>query len=119
MADCALERTAAGIINAFCGCAGQRCMALPVVVAEEPVADALVRLLREKAAHLKLGPAYDKNTTLGPLVSASAERTSLTGSVEVSGKVPNWSSTGAASPFRDMKTASSSVRRCLITSRPA
>ena len=77
MADCALERTAAGIINAFCGCAGQRCMALPVVVAEEPVADALVRLLREKAAHLKLGPAYDKNTTLGPLVSASRRKNVL------------------------------------------
>ena len=77
MADCALERTAAGIINAFCGCAGERCMALPVVVAEEPVANALVRLLREKAAHLKLGPAYDKNTTLGPLVSASRRKNVL------------------------------------------
>ena len=52
-------------------------MALPVVVAEEPVADALVRLLREKAAHLKLGPAYDKNTTLGPLVSASRRKNVL------------------------------------------
>jgi malonate-semialdehyde dehydrogenase (acetylating)/methylmalonate-semialdehyde dehydrogenase len=28
--DCVLERAAQGIINSFCGCAGERCMALPV-----------------------------------------------------------------------------------------
>ncbi len=33
--DCKLERTARGIINAFCGCAGERCMALPAVVCGE------------------------------------------------------------------------------------
>jgi malonate-semialdehyde dehydrogenase (acetylating)/methylmalonate-semialdehyde dehydrogenase len=32
--DCRLERTARGIINAACGCAGERCMALPSVVVE-------------------------------------------------------------------------------------
>ena len=40
--DAALERTARGIINSACGCAGERCMALPVVVAEEAIADELV-----------------------------------------------------------------------------
>jgi len=39
--DCVLERTARGIVNAFCGCAGQRCMALPVICVEESVADGL------------------------------------------------------------------------------
>lgn len=70
LADCRLERTAAGIINAFCGCAGERCMALPVVVVEERIADALVALLKEKAAKLTLGPAWEKETQLGPLVTA-------------------------------------------------
>ena len=70
MADCNLERTAAGIINAFCGCAGERCMALPVVVVEESIADALREQLVAKAAELHLGPAYDKATELGPVVNA-------------------------------------------------
>ena len=42
MKDCKLDRTARGIINAFCGCAGERCMALPVVVVENAIADELV-----------------------------------------------------------------------------
>ena len=40
--DAPIERTAAGIINASFGCAGERCMALPVVVVQESIADRLV-----------------------------------------------------------------------------
>ena len=69
MKDCKLERTARGIINAFCGCAGERCMALPVVVAENAIADELVGMLVEFASELKLGKAYDKSTGMGPLVN--------------------------------------------------
>ncbi len=68
--DAALERTAAGIINAAYGCAGERCMALPVVVAVESIADRLVAKLVELAKKLKVGPAYDKETQLGPVYSA-------------------------------------------------
>jgi malonate-semialdehyde dehydrogenase (acetylating) / methylmalonate-semialdehyde dehydrogenase len=67
--DCKLERTARGIINAFCGCAGERCMALPVVVAENEIADELVGYLKKFAAELTLGPAYDKSTGMGPVVN--------------------------------------------------
>ena len=68
--DCALERTARGIINAACGCAGERCMALPSVVVEEAIADRLVELLKTFMLDLKVGPAYDQNSQLGPLVNA-------------------------------------------------
>lgn len=68
MNDAAIERTAAGIINSAFGCAGERCMALPVVVAEDEIADALVAKLVELAKNLKVGPAYDKSSTLGPVV---------------------------------------------------
>ncbi|MGE5603297.1 MAG: CoA-acylating methylmalonate-semialdehyde dehydrogenase [Nitrososphaerales archaeon] len=68
--DAALERTARGIINSACGCAGERCMALPVVVAEEAIADHLVALVAEMMKGLKIGPAYDKTSQLGPLVNA-------------------------------------------------
>ena len=73
MEDCVLERTVAGIINSTYGCAGQRCMALPVVVVQESIADAFVEMLVKKARELKLGPAYEKDSQLGPLVSASPE----------------------------------------------
>ena len=67
--DCKLDRTAQGIINAFCGCAGERCMALPVVVAENAVADKLIPLLVKYASQVNLGPAYEKTTGMGPVVN--------------------------------------------------
>ncbi|MFH0871542.1 MAG: CoA-acylating methylmalonate-semialdehyde dehydrogenase [bacterium] len=67
--DCALERTARGIVNSSCGCAGERCMALPSVVAEEGIADPLVALLKRFMSELKIGPAYDKSSQMGPLVN--------------------------------------------------
>jgi malonate-semialdehyde dehydrogenase (acetylating)/methylmalonate-semialdehyde dehydrogenase len=67
--DCIIERTAQGIINSFCGCAGERCMALPVVVVENAIADELVAAVKKLASGLKLGPAYDKSTDLGPVIN--------------------------------------------------
>ena len=71
MDDAPIERSAAGIINSAFGCAGERCMALPVVVVLESIADKLVAALVEQAQALKIGPAYDKETTLGPVVNAA------------------------------------------------
>lgn len=68
--DAPIERTAAGIINAAFGCAGERCMALPVVVVQESIGDQLVEALVRKARELKVGPAYDKSTGLGPVINA-------------------------------------------------
>ena len=74
MEDCVLERTFAGIINSTYGCAGQRCMALPVVCVQESIADEFIALFKKKAMELKLGPAYDPSSQLGPLVSASQKQ---------------------------------------------
>ncbi len=68
--DAILERTARGIVNSACGCAGERCMALPTVVVEEAVADQLVALLVRMMQDLKIGSAYDKSSQMGPLVNA-------------------------------------------------
>jgi malonate-semialdehyde dehydrogenase (acetylating) / methylmalonate-semialdehyde dehydrogenase len=67
--DCVLERAAQSIINSFCGCAGERCMALPVVVAQHSIADKLVELLVKEVSVMKLGSAYDKTTDMGPVVN--------------------------------------------------
>jgi malonate-semialdehyde dehydrogenase (acetylating)/methylmalonate-semialdehyde dehydrogenase len=68
--DAPIGRTAAGIINASFGCAGERCMALPVVVVQEPIADKLVAALVENAKRIKVGPAYEKTTVMGPVVNS-------------------------------------------------
>ncbi len=75
--DAALARSARGIINSACGCAGERCMALPVVVAEEAIADELTALLATYMGELRIGPAYDKTSQLGPLVNAEHRQSVL------------------------------------------
>ncbi|MBE6969325.1 MAG: CoA-acylating methylmalonate-semialdehyde dehydrogenase [Ruminococcaceae bacterium] len=68
--DCDLESSVNAIINSTYGCAGMRCMALPVIVVQESIADRFVALLKEKAMALKVGCAYDPETKLGPVVNA-------------------------------------------------
>lgn len=75
--DAPVKRTAAGIINASFGCAGERCMALPVVVVQEGIADALIAEVVKQAKTIKIGPAYDKTTKLGPVVN-EGHRKSIT-----------------------------------------
>ena len=77
--DCDLESATNAIINSTYGCAGMRCMALPVIVVQESIADKFVALLKEKAMALKVGCAYDPETVLGPVVSAAHKE-----------KVVNW-----------------------------
>jgi len=67
--DCDLESTTNAIINSTYGCAGMRCMALPVVVVQDSIADAFVALLKKKAMAMKIGCAYDPKTQLGPVVN--------------------------------------------------
>ena len=77
--DCDLESATNAIINSTYGCAGMRCMALPVVVVQDSIAEKFVTLLKAKAEALKVGCAYDPKTTLGPVVSAAHKE-----------KVCNW-----------------------------
>ena len=67
--DAPIGRTSAGIINAAFGCAGERCMALPVVAVQESIADQLVAAIVEKAKGLIVGPAYNEDTEMGPVVT--------------------------------------------------
>ncbi|MBU4371837.1 MAG: CoA-acylating methylmalonate-semialdehyde dehydrogenase [Proteobacteria bacterium] len=68
--DAALERSALGIINSTFGCAGMRCMALPVLCVEEACADEFISYLLKFAKQRKVGCAYHPETELGPVVSA-------------------------------------------------
>ena len=70
LADASLERAAAGIINSTFGCAGMRCMALPVCVVENSVADEFIGYMKIFAEERIVGCSYDPKTELGPVVSA-------------------------------------------------
>jgi malonate-semialdehyde dehydrogenase (acetylating)/methylmalonate-semialdehyde dehydrogenase len=72
--DAPIERTAAGIVNATYGCAGERCMALPVVVVQESIADELVATIKEMAEKRVIGPSYDKKSDLGPVVNSGHKK---------------------------------------------
>ena len=67
MSDTPIERTVAGVINSAFGCAGQRCMALSACVVEDAIADQFVAELKKQASQIKVGPAYDKTSKLGPI----------------------------------------------------
>lgn len=75
--DAPVKRVAAGIINSSFGCAGERCMALPVIVAQDGIADALAEELVRQAKEIKVGPAYDKTTKLGPVINAAHKQSVL------------------------------------------
>lgn len=72
--DAALEWTARRVINSAYGCGGQRCMALPVVVVQESVADEFVGIMKKLAGEMRIGPAYEPETALGPVISASRKK---------------------------------------------
>jgi malonate-semialdehyde dehydrogenase (acetylating)/methylmalonate-semialdehyde dehydrogenase len=72
--DAPIRPTAARIVNSAFGCAGQRCMALPVVCVEDPIADELVEAVVEIGKNLKMGPAWEPTTELGPLVTEEHRR---------------------------------------------
>ena len=69
--DAELESAADALIGAGYGSAGERCMAISVVVAVGEVAGPLVARLREKAAALKVGPGSQAGVEMGPIVTAA------------------------------------------------
>lgn len=66
--DADLELVADSAINAGFGSAGERCMAISVVVAVEPVADDLIEKIVTRMNTLKIGDGR-RNCDMGPLVT--------------------------------------------------
>lgn len=66
--DADLDLVADSAINAGFGSAGERCMAISVVVAVEPVADALIEKVVARMKTLKTGDGR-RNCDMGPLVT--------------------------------------------------
>ncbi|MGN8050749.1 CoA-acylating methylmalonate-semialdehyde dehydrogenase [Curtobacterium sp. 22159] len=66
--DADLDLVADNAINAGFGSAGERCMAISVVVAVEPVADELIEKITDRAATLRIGDGR-RGCDMGPLVT--------------------------------------------------
>ena len=66
-ADVAMAADAA--VSAGYGAAGERCMAISVVLAVGNVADPLIAAIRERVARIKVGPGSEPANEMGPLIS--------------------------------------------------
>lgn len=66
-ADIAMAADAA--VSAAYGAAGERCMAISVVLAVGDVADPLIDAIRERAARIQVGPGSEPSNEMGPLIS--------------------------------------------------
>ncbi|MGH9172392.1 MAG: CoA-acylating methylmalonate-semialdehyde dehydrogenase [Acidimicrobiales bacterium] len=67
--DADLELAADAAVSAGFGSAGERCMAVSVVVAVGGAGDSLVPLVAERIAGLRVGAGSDPSTDMGPLVT--------------------------------------------------
>ncbi|MFF6875903.1 MULTISPECIES: CoA-acylating methylmalonate-semialdehyde dehydrogenase [unclassified Streptomyces] len=67
--DADLELAADQAINAAYGSAGERCMAVSVVVAVGDIGDELVGKIAERAKNLTIGPGDDPASEMGPLIT--------------------------------------------------
>ena len=67
--DADLGMAADAAVSAAYGSAGERCMAISVVVAVGGVGDALVEAIAGRARALTVGPASDDASEMGPLIS--------------------------------------------------
>ncbi|MES9541024.1 CoA-acylating methylmalonate-semialdehyde dehydrogenase [Spirillospora sp. NPDC049024] len=67
--DADLDLAADAAVSAGFGSAGERCMAISVVVAVDPVGDELTARIRERVAGLKIGPGDHPEAQMGPLVT--------------------------------------------------
>jgi malonate-semialdehyde dehydrogenase (acetylating)/methylmalonate-semialdehyde dehydrogenase len=66
--DADLDLAADAAVNAGFGSAGERCMAISVLVAVEPIADALIEKIKERMLKLNTGDGT-KGSDMGPLVT--------------------------------------------------
>src|SRR4029453_15617470 len=69
MPDADLEGAADAAVSAAYGSAGERCMAVSVLVAVGDVADDLVEAISSRMATLKIGPGTDPSSQMGPLIT--------------------------------------------------
>jgi malonate-semialdehyde dehydrogenase (acetylating)/methylmalonate-semialdehyde dehydrogenase len=67
--DADIEMAADAAVSAAYGSAGERCMAISVIVAVGDVADPLVDAIEKRLPKIKVGPGSDEDSEMGPLIT--------------------------------------------------
>ena len=67
--DADLDMAADAAVSAAYGSAGERCMAVSVVLAVDSVADALIEKLTQRIPGIRVGPGSEPDVEMGPLIS--------------------------------------------------
>ncbi len=67
--DADISMAADAAVSAAYGSAGERCMAISVVVAVGAVADPLIDAIRERMARIRVGPGMEDGNEMGPLIT--------------------------------------------------
>lgn len=73
MPDADLDAAADAAISAGFGAAGERCMAISVVVPVGDIADELIAKISERMAKLSIGAGTDPASEMGPVITAEAK----------------------------------------------
>ena len=79
--DADIDYAAEAVIGAAYGAAGERCMAISVIVAVGEVADPLVEAIRVRAQKVRVGPGLNEGVDMGPLVTC-AHRDKVAGYID-------------------------------------
>jgi malonate-semialdehyde dehydrogenase (acetylating) / methylmalonate-semialdehyde dehydrogenase len=82
--DADLDAAADAAVGAGFGSAGERCMAVSVLVAVGGTGDALVERLRGRVAGLRVGPGTDPAAEMGPLITGE-HRDRVSGHLDMAG----------------------------------
>ena len=67
--DADLDMAADAAVSAAYGSAGERCMAISVVLASDAIADDLVAKIKDRLPAIKVGPASEDGSEMGPLIT--------------------------------------------------
>ena len=67
--DADIDMAADAAVSAAYGSAGERCMAISVVLAVGEVGDPLVEAIKARLPKIKVGPGSDPAAEMGPLVT--------------------------------------------------
>ncbi len=79
--DADMELAADAAVSAGYGSAGERCMAISVVVCVGDAADKLIPLMKERIGKLKVGDGFEAGMEMGPLIN-KAHRDKVAGYVD-------------------------------------
>lgn len=72
LADADISMAADAAVSAAYGSAGERCMAISVVLAADGIADKLVDAIADRIPQIKVGNGMESDSEMGPLITAES-----------------------------------------------